>query len=168
MDEPHIVKMVADVPVEGGAPDVFCGLGVVVDRLRALIQDSAVVVPDHELHARQAGAGERGAEVFAHERAFLITGEQAGFPRLGGHRFVLHGQAPNLDPFLLIGADEAAIVVGPSLGIFGPEFAALQHDAIALHPFGWTPGGGEQLEWLGRRRPRRQDEGNAKPLVVID
>jgi len=32
MNEADVVEVVADIPVEGGAPDVVRGLGVVVDR----------------------------------------------------------------------------------------------------------------------------------------
>lgn len=168
VDGADVVEMVAYVPVVGGAPDVFGGGGVVVGGLDALVDEAAVVVPDHEFDASQAGFGEGGAEEVFDEVALFGGGEDGGFEVLGGEGFVLDGEAPDGDVLGLAGLDVFDVVIGPGLVVLGLEFAAIDHGGVGFHPCGGAPGGGEEGEPPLGGGDGALDEGEAVFFVVLD
>ena len=73
VDDSDIIPVVARVPVEGSAPDVLGGFLVVVGGLDTLIDEAAVMVPDHEFNVRQAGFLKSRAEEVLNEVLLLVT-----------------------------------------------------------------------------------------------
>ena len=168
LDLPDILEVIAHVPMAGDAPDVLGGVGIGQDGAGALIQHAPVVVPDHEPDVVQPGFPEGGSEVVLHEIPFLVGGVDAGFPHLVGHGFVLHGQSPDRDPVVFVGADEFDEIAGPRIGVARQQGAAVKHVIVGFHPGGRTPGAGIKGEIVARRRHGRFDERDPVFLVRGD
>ena len=156
------------VPVEAQSPCVLGGFRVAQDHLRAVQHHVAVVVPHDDLLVGVAGGMHRRAEVVLEEVAFLLGRVQHRLPGLGGHRFVLHGDAPDRHAFLFVGLDEPDEVVRPCLPVLGQQRAAAQHVARGLHEGRRAPRAGEQWQLAARGRDGLLDHRQAGPPVVVD
>ena len=164
----HVVEVVFHVPVEARAPHVLRSLGIAVDDAGALDHGVAVVVPHDHAHVAEPGLVQRGAEVVAHEVAFLLGGVEAGIPALAGLGLVLHRHAPHRHALGLVGLDEAHEALRPGRAAFGQQLAAVVHAAAVLHPGRRAPGRDQQLDRPARHALRGLDHGQQGFAVALD
>src|SRR5689334_8563655 len=156
------------VPVITNTPNILRRFRISQDRLRALVNEISIVIPNDDLLLAESFLLDRWSKMVLEEVAFVLGRVDARLPLLRRHRLVLNTDAPDRNAFALVSSDELHEVVGPRLIELRFQLAAAQHVVVVFHERRRAPRAREDVEPVAGRRDYLLDKGNAEFLIVRD